>query len=261
MKISLDKNEIIRIAIWNDDTSQQEKECAHAALEQLEAENAALRTRLAETQSSMVRHFNEEHLAGDGPEIDRWRAENAALKQERDSACEYLVRLLKHCYPEIQPLGDLSGLCSQVDNGLAVGLTTARQQLANKRPAFEHANAMIGKLEADNVALKEEKLNALMTVDGVDFTDGEAARDWRDNATPEDLRLKLHGIALLTACRAIRLERAEAALREYANLDNWANRIYATETEPMPLLWVGSHKGPDFALAALAAAKAETEEK
>ncbi len=33
-------------------------------------------------KQSMVHHFQREHLAGDGPEIDRWRAEVAKLKAD-----------------------------------------------------------------------------------------------------------------------------------------------------------------------------------
>ena len=39
---------------------------------------------------------------------------------------EYLARLLKAVYPNIQPLPDLYGLCMQIDNGFAVPLL--RQQ-------------------------------------------------------------------------------------------------------------------------------------
>lgn len=32
-------------------------------------------------KQSMVQHFSEEHLAGDGPEIDYWKAQNRQLEQ------------------------------------------------------------------------------------------------------------------------------------------------------------------------------------
>ncbi len=35
--------------------------------------------RLKALEDSMIRHFQEEHLAGDGPEIDRWKARLKAV--------------------------------------------------------------------------------------------------------------------------------------------------------------------------------------
>jgi hypothetical protein len=43
------------------------------ALADREAENAQLQDRVRELEASMVKHFNEEHLAGNGPEIQRWK--------------------------------------------------------------------------------------------------------------------------------------------------------------------------------------------
>lgn len=40
---------------------------------------------IAGLKESMVAHFNRDHLAGDGPEIDRWKLANAALVKERDA--------------------------------------------------------------------------------------------------------------------------------------------------------------------------------
>jgi DNA repair exonuclease SbcCD ATPase subunit len=39
-----------------------------------------LEARIAELEASMVRHFQEEHLAGDGPEVDRWKRRVAELE-------------------------------------------------------------------------------------------------------------------------------------------------------------------------------------
>lgn len=44
-----------------------------------EFEVAAL-ARIEELEASMTRHFSEEHLAGDGPEIDRWKAKYQELE-------------------------------------------------------------------------------------------------------------------------------------------------------------------------------------
>jgi rubrerythrin len=43
-----------------------------------------LLTDLERVEDSMVRHFQEEHLAGDGPEIDRWKARAKQAEAERD---------------------------------------------------------------------------------------------------------------------------------------------------------------------------------
>ena len=50
-------------------------------------------------------------------------------EQEIKQAKEYLARLLKAVYPDIQPLGDLLGLISQVDNGFAIPLIEAQRHV------------------------------------------------------------------------------------------------------------------------------------
>ena len=104
-----------------------------------------------------------------------------------------------------------------------------------------HEIARLETLESDNAALKE-KIQDLESLDWVEIGHERIPL----------LEASLKRVEAENADLRERLERAEAALQEYANLDNWANRIYVTETEPVPLLWVGSHKGPDFALKALA---------
>ena len=48
--------------------------------------------RIAELGASIARHFAEEHLAGDGPEIDRWKrrvaAQDAAILALREEKNE-----------------------------------------------------------------------------------------------------------------------------------------------------------------------------
>ena len=44
------------------------------------------------------------------------QAQNVALLAERDEAREYLSRLLVHNAPECEPLDDLHGVCTQIDN-------------------------------------------------------------------------------------------------------------------------------------------------
>ena len=50
-----------------------------------------------------------------------------AAEQEIEQAKDYLVRLLKAVYPDIDPLPSLLGLISQVDNGFAVPLIEAQR--------------------------------------------------------------------------------------------------------------------------------------
>lgn len=54
----------------------------------LEAENARLTAEVEKLQRSMTAHFTEEHLAGDGPEIDRWKREVERLTRELAEAQE-----------------------------------------------------------------------------------------------------------------------------------------------------------------------------
>lgn len=49
---------------------------------ELQTERDALRAENERLKQSMVDHFKNEHLAGDGPEIDRWKAEVAKLKAD-----------------------------------------------------------------------------------------------------------------------------------------------------------------------------------
>jgi hypothetical protein len=45
--------------------------------------------------------------------------ERDALRADRDKAHGYLLRCLQALYPNIQPLPDLLGVCTQIDNVLA----------------------------------------------------------------------------------------------------------------------------------------------
>jgi len=69
-----------------DEENERLKARIEKRAEQAEAECDALKQRVSALESSMVRHFQEEHLAGDGPEIDRWKARVAELERERDAA-------------------------------------------------------------------------------------------------------------------------------------------------------------------------------
>jgi hypothetical protein len=65
---------------------ERERDEAQRALDNLRKhigpllhEQAEARARLAVVEDSMVRHFQEEHIAGDGPEIDRLKARLARI--------------------------------------------------------------------------------------------------------------------------------------------------------------------------------------
>jgi hypothetical protein len=51
----------------------------------------------------------------------------AALPKQEDDAYGYLSRLLKSCAPQCEPLPDLMGLCTQIDN-LVTGLRMPKQE-------------------------------------------------------------------------------------------------------------------------------------
>jgi len=61
----------------------------------------------------------------EGPEA---AAEIERLRAERDEARAYLSRLLQIRHPTVEPLPDLLGVCTQIDNALA-GLLAERDRL------------------------------------------------------------------------------------------------------------------------------------
>ena len=63
---------------------------ATTLIKALDEENANL-------QRSITRHFHEEHLSGDGPEIDRWKARAEAAEKERDNGRFTISRLNRRC--------------------------------------------------------------------------------------------------------------------------------------------------------------------
>jgi hypothetical protein len=64
--------EIERLTKKCDDLARLMNESA-AAAKDAEADAERLAARIKQLEESAVRHFQEEHLAGDGPEIDRWK--------------------------------------------------------------------------------------------------------------------------------------------------------------------------------------------
>jgi len=83
-------------------------------------ENEHLHDRITDLETGMVKHFYEEHLRGDGPEIDRWKRENAALCSELENQWEY--NHSEHCANNWPHEGDchwprpaiLDSLCEQM---------------------------------------------------------------------------------------------------------------------------------------------------
>jgi len=61
----------------------------------LRTEITELRQELERVKMSILQHFQDEHLAGDGPEIDRWRRENATLRGQAEVAGIGVERLVK----------------------------------------------------------------------------------------------------------------------------------------------------------------------
>ena len=56
-----------------------------------------LQQRITELEASMIRHFQEEHLEGDGPEIDRWKR----VLRTSVMLGESLALVLTKTYPRI----------------------------------------------------------------------------------------------------------------------------------------------------------------
>lgn len=77
---------------------------ALAALDALTRELEEARADVERLKESMQRHFVEEHLAGDGPEIDRWKRQCAALEQRHEEDAAEIKRLnhaLTDCNAEV----------------------------------------------------------------------------------------------------------------------------------------------------------------
>jgi len=83
--------------------------------------------------------------------------ERDALKAERDKAQGYLLRCLQSLYPNIEPLPDLLGVCTQIDNVLA----GQKAENARLRDAIEMAREciddkdVIGARQTLTIALRE----------------------------------------------------------------------------------------------------------
>lgn len=56
-----------------------------------------------------------------------------AVNRELEQAKEYLGRLLLAHYPQIELLDSLLGVCTQIDNGLAVALREAKEHLPKEQ--------------------------------------------------------------------------------------------------------------------------------
>ncbi len=63
--------------------------------------------RIEELERSMVKHFNEEHLAGDGPEIQRWK--NKLERAEALLRHYFQQALLRHYFQQIEKIEDEAG--------------------------------------------------------------------------------------------------------------------------------------------------------
>ena len=77
--------------------------------------------------------------------IEAQAAEIAHLRAERDNAMGYLSRLLKALHPTIEPLPDLLGVCTQVDNVQA----GQREEIARLHAALAAAQVTALKKAAD----------------------------------------------------------------------------------------------------------------
>ena len=83
------------------------RDCARAYAAQ---EVAEAQREVARLQKSMVNHFQTEHLEGDGPEIDRWKARCARLEVRLQRIKK--ICLVCFCFPR------LTVLCSSLVDDL-----------------------------------------------------------------------------------------------------------------------------------------------
>ncbi len=75
-------------------------------------------------------------------------------QKELIEAAGYLTRLLRSVYPEIHILDTLPGICTQIDNGLAVALTLERSKVEK---LCGKVGALINHLEWMNCITREEQ--------------------------------------------------------------------------------------------------------
>lgn len=71
-----------------------------------------------EDERSDFASFREHHTATEKA-LDATKADNTALNKELEDSYQYLARLLRHAAPQCEPLPELLGLCTQIDNLLA----------------------------------------------------------------------------------------------------------------------------------------------
>jgi hypothetical protein len=95
-----------------------------------------------------------EQVLGAQKKLKFLQSENAALHAIRDEAKGYLFGLLKAFYPDIEQLNTLLGICTQIDNGLAVGLREAQEQITRLRYCIQYAKRQEGKYTLDDYIYK-----------------------------------------------------------------------------------------------------------
>jgi uncharacterized protein with von Willebrand factor type A (vWA) domain len=82
----------------------------------LSAALIALRDEWRKDASAVASNDERARLRACANALDPLIPQIAALEQQRAQAHEYLSRLLTHYAPQCEPLSDLLGVCSQIDN-------------------------------------------------------------------------------------------------------------------------------------------------
>lgn len=141
-------------------------------------------------------------------ELERELAKKTAEVNESHG---YLSRLLLAFYPNIEPLPNLPGLCTQVDNGLAVPLKRKTAEVEDLIHDIGVQNKQLGETWAERFKLEEENAQLKQRLDHYErrSESGESVGDALDLAE-ENTRLKQE---------VGRLNNVLASLREFVASD------------------------------------------
>jgi hypothetical protein len=96
--------------------------------------------------------------------LDALVAEVAALRAEVEQAHSYLARLLQNTHPQCEPLPDLWGLCTQIDN-MVTEIPKLRAEVERLREALSPLVAVIPDI-CNALDLDPDETSIRVRVDG-----------------------------------------------------------------------------------------------
>lgn len=119
---------------------------ALTALDALARELEDAKAEAERLKESMQRHFIEEHLAGDGPEIDRWKRQCAALDQRHEEDAAEVKRLnhaLTDCDAEVMEQSARIARLEEAVNGMLAMYASGPNDDDWSHPAVKFARAQL----------------------------------------------------------------------------------------------------------------------